>query len=47
MHIHASAMSFLALSLQLIIFGFLWRALTMRLLADKDSTIGKAMAFIY
>jgi hypothetical protein len=44
MHVHASFLSFMALALQLIIFGFLWRAAAFRL---ADTPVGKAMAFIY
>jgi len=44
MHVHVSALSFLTLAAQLVIFGFLWRALAFRL---ADTTAGKAMAFIY
>lgn len=45
-HIHVSLMTFLITAAQVVLFGFLWRALSYRL-AERDSTVGKAMAFIY
>lgn len=44
MHVHVSALSFLTLAAQLIIFGFLWRSLAFRL---ADTSVGKAMAFVF
>lgn len=45
-HVHVSAMSALIVFAYIIIFGFLWRALSAHL-AAKDSAVGKAMAYIY
>lgn len=44
MHVHVSALSFLTLAAQLVIFGFIWRFLAM---TWSDKAIGKAMAFVY
>jgi hypothetical protein len=44
MHVHVSTLTALATFLQVIIVGFLWRALAVRI---HDTPIGKAMAFIY
>lgn len=41
---HVGTLGFLATALQIIIFGFFWRSLQIRL---ADSPIGKAMSFIY
>jgi hypothetical protein len=43
-HVHISAVEFLATASYVIIFGFLWRTLAAYL---SDSPFGQAMAFIY
>lgn len=43
-HVHASTLSALVVFADVIVLGFLWRWLAMRL---SESSIGKAMAFIY
>lgn len=43
-HIHASALSGMITAAFIIIFGFLWRSLSMRW---SERPIGQAMAFIY
>lgn len=44
MHVHISPVEFLTVSMFIIIFGFLWRALAAKW---SDKPIGQAMAFIY
>ncbi len=44
MHVHISPVEFLTVAAYVILFGFLWRTLSMRW-ADKP--VGKAMAYIY
>lgn len=44
MHVHIGTVEFFTVAAYVIIFGFLWRALSARL---SDSPVGKAMAWIY
>lgn len=44
MHAHISLLDFLTTALEIIIFGFFWRFLSIKL---ADNAVGKAMAFIY
>lgn len=44
MHVHVSAISFLITALYVIIFGFIWRALSMKW---HENAVGKAMAVIF
>lgn len=44
MHVHASAFDFMVFAAYLIIFGFLWRTLSIKL---ADRKVGQAMAFVF
>lgn len=44
MHSHISLLDFLTTALEIIIFGFFWRFLSIKW---SDNALGKAMAFIY
>lgn len=44
MHVHISTLDFLSTALNIIIFGFFWRLLSIKL---AGNAVGKAMGFIY
>lgn len=43
-HIHVGLIDWVTTALEIIIFGFLWRYLSLQW---ADNSIGQAMAFIY
>lgn len=44
MHVHVSAVSAFVAFLSVLIFGFFWRLVSMKLAGNK---LGEAMAFLY
>jgi hypothetical protein len=45
-HVHVSLFTALVTFANVLVIGMIWRALAYRL-AERGSTVGKAMAFVY